>query len=38
MVDIRERLKAEKRMEVLKDQLIAQKGESDPENVMQLTH
>jgi hypothetical protein len=38
MVDIKGRLKAERRMEVLKDQLIAQKRQSDPEIVMQLTH
>ena len=38
MVDIKERLEAEKRMEVLKDQLIARRRESDPEIVMYLTH
>jgi hypothetical protein len=38
MVDIKERLMEEKRMEALKDQLMAQKRESDPEIVFQLTH
>jgi len=38
MVDIKERLMTDKRMEVLKDQLMARKRESDPEVVFQLTH
>jgi len=38
LVDIKERLEAEKRMEVLRDQLIARKRESDPEIVFYLTH
>ena len=37
MVNIKERLMAEKRMEDLKDQLIAQR-ETDPEIILQLTH
>ena len=38
IVDIKERLMAEKRIEALKDQLIAQKKETDPKIILQLTH
>ena len=38
MVDIKERLMAEKRMEALKDQLIVQKKETDLEIILQLIH
>lgn len=38
MVDIKERLKAEKQLEALKEKLLAQKREQDPEIVMHLTH
>ena len=38
MVDIKERLKAEKQLEALKEKLLAQKRKKDPEIVMNLTH
>jgi hypothetical protein len=38
MVDIKERLKAEKQLEALKEKLLAQKKKQDPEIVMHLTH
>jgi len=38
MVDIKERLKAEKQLEALKEKLLAQKRNQDPEIVMHLTH
>ena len=38
IVDIRERLKAEKRAEVLREELLSRKRETDLEIVMYMTH
>jgi len=38
IIDIKEHLMAEKRMEALKDQLSVQKKKTDPEIILQLTH
>jgi hypothetical protein len=38
IVDIKERLKAEKRAEVLREELLSRKRETDPEIVIHMTH